>query len=114
MDPRVQKAIRLIQEALNKKITLDELSRAVRLSPTHFRHLFKTEVGMTPAQYQKTLRLLEARRLLESTFLNVQEIMVSVGLYDESHFVRDFKKTYGLTPLQYRMRHHRTEKDKKR
>jgi AraC-like DNA-binding protein len=67
---------------------------------------------MTPAQYQKKLRLLEARRLLESTFFNVQEIMNRVGFNDDSHFVRDFKKTYNLTPAQYRSLHSPTDKKK--
>src|SRR5215208_2241067 len=112
MDPRVQQVVHLIQKDLSRKVTLNEMARAVNLSAEHLRRLFKSEIGMTPVQYQKKLRLLEARRLLEDTFLNVQEIMVRVGLHDDSHFVRDFKKLYGLTPAQYRARHLRTEKEK--
>jgi two-component system response regulator YesN len=105
MDPRVQKVIHLIQKDLSRKLILDEVARSVNLSPAHFRALFKAETGMTPAQYQKKLRLLESRRLLETTFLNVQEIMNRVGFNDDSHFVRDFKKAYKLTPVQYRTLH---------
>ena len=110
MDTRLQKVINFIQKDLSRKVTLREMARSVNLSPTHLRALFKSEIGMTPVQYQKKLRLLEAKTLLESTFLNVQEIMVQVGLSDDSHFVRDFKKLYGLTPAQYRTRHLRAEK----
>lgn len=113
MNPRVQAVISLIQRDLSRKVTLSEMAQAVNLSAEHLRRLFKSEIGMTPIQYQKKLRLLEARRLLESTFLNVQEIMVRVGLSDDSHFVRDFKKLYGLTPAQYRARHRRPKKGKK-
>ena len=112
MDPRVQKVIYLIQKDLSRKSTLGEMARTVNLSPAHFRSLFKSETGMTPAQYQKKLRLLEARRLLESTFFNVQEIMNRVGFNDDSHFVRDFKKTYNLTPAQYRSHHSPAERKK--
>jgi AraC family transcriptional regulator len=112
MNPRVQKVVRLIQEDLSRKVTLNEMAQAVGLSVEHLRRLFKSEIGMTPTQYQKKLRLFEARRLLENTFLNVQEIMVRVGLRDDSHFVRDFKKMYGLTPAQYRARHRRAEREK--
>jgi transcriptional regulator GlxA family with amidase domain len=112
MDPRVQKVIHLIQKDLSRKLVLDEVARRVNLSPAHFRSLFKSETGMTPAQYQKKLRLLEARRLLETTFFNVQEIMNRVGFNDDSHFVRDFKKAYKLTPVQYRLRHSPPEKKK--
>ena len=110
MDSRVQKVVHLIQKDLRRKITLDEMAQAVNLSAEHLRDLFKSEIGMTPAQYQKKLRLLEAKRLLESTFLNVQEIMNRVGFNDDSHFVRDFKKIYHLTPAQYRQRHRRAER----
>jgi AraC-like DNA-binding protein len=43
-----------------------------------------------------------AKDLLESSFLSVKEIAYQVGLNDESHFVRDFKSTYGLSPAIYR------------
>lgn len=112
MDTRVQKLVHFIQKDLSRKVTLSEMAESVNLSPSHLRSLFKAEIGMTPVQYQKKLRLLEARTLLENTFLNVQEIMVRVGLRDDSHFVRDFKKLYGLTPAQYRARYRRTESKK--
>ena len=44
----------------------------------------------------------EATVLLSTTFLSVKEIMVRVGFGDESHFVKDFKKIYGITPTEYR------------
>jgi hypothetical protein len=43
-----------------------------------------------------------AKDLLESSFLSVKEIAYQVGLNDESHFVRDFKSTYGFSPALYR------------
>lgn len=113
MNPRVQKVVHLIQQDLGRKVTLTEMARSVGLSVEHLRELFKSEIGMTPIQYQKKLRLLEARHLLESTFLNVQEIVVRVGLSDDSHFVRDFKKLYGHTPAQYRARYQQMEKEKR-
>lgn len=105
MDQRIEQVIRLIQKAPSSQLTLDQMARAVNLSPSHLRSLFKSEIEMTPSQYRKKFRLVEARRLLESTFLTVQEIMLRVGAGDESHFARDFKKTYGLAPAQYRMSH---------
>lgn len=113
MNPRVQKVVHLIQKDLGRKVTLTEMAQSVGLSVEHLRALFKSEIGMTPLQYQKRLRLSEAKRLLESTFLNVQEIVVRVGLSDDSHFVRDFKKLYGLTPAQYRARYQQMEREKR-
>jgi AraC-like DNA-binding protein len=65
-------------------------------------HLFKADTNMTAAQYLKFLRLQMARQLIESTFLSTKEIMQRVGIRDESHFVRDFRKTYGLPPASYK------------
>jgi transcriptional regulator GlxA family with amidase domain len=105
MDQRVQKAIRLMQENLSRKLLPGEIAIAVNLSLAHLRYLFKAETGMSPAQYLRSLRMQEARRLLETTFLSVKEVMHRIGVNDESHFTRDFKKVYGLTPAQYRVRH---------
>lgn len=113
MDPRVQKVLHLIAEDLSRRLTPGEIARAVNLSPAHLRYLFKAEMGMSVMQYQKAQRMEEARRLLESTFLSGKEIMNRIGLKDESHFVRDFKQSYGMTPAQYRARFGRegTEKE---
>lgn len=61
---------------------------------------------MTPVSYLKKLRIEMARKLLETTFLTNQQIIIKVGIYDESHFIKDFKKAYGLLPSEYRKRHH--------
>jgi transcriptional regulator GlxA family with amidase domain len=105
MDHRVQKVLRLMKEDLKRRLTSEQLSRSVNLSPVHLRYLFKAETGMTFAQHLKSLRMEEAGRLLENTFLSIKEIMYRIGMRDESHFARDFKKTHGLAPAQYRARH---------
>ncbi len=51
----------------------------------------------------------QARKLLEETFLSVKQIMSAVGLKDESHFTRDFKKAYGLSPVRYRLTFHTSQ-----
>jgi AraC-like DNA-binding protein len=96
--------VRLIQKDLSRKLTLKQMAQAVGLSSSHLRALFVEETGMTPLQYQKKLRMSEAKNLLETTFLNVQEIMARVGINDVSHFIRDFKRVYGSTPIRYRIR----------
>ena len=59
---------------------------------------------MPPIRYLRLLRMERAKDLLESSFLSVKEIAFQVGLNDESHFVRDFKSTYGFSPALYRSR----------
>ena len=93
---------------LGKHLTMPELGQAVNLSPDRLSYVFKNEVGVRPTRYLRSLRMEQAKELLETTFLTVKEIMVRVGLHDESHFVRDFKRTWGSTPAQYRNRHNRS------
>jgi two-component system response regulator YesN len=102
MDRRVQKVVDYMKANLGQELELDEVARSVNLSPSRLRCVFKTETGMPPTQYLKQLRMEEARELAQNTFLNVKEIMNRLGLRDESHFVRDFKKIHGLTFSQYR------------
>jgi transcriptional regulator GlxA family with amidase domain len=102
-DPRVRLALKLLQKnAMAPSTRINEIAHELHISSTHLRHLFKREVGMTPTHYVKVLRLEEARKLLETTLLSVKEVMAAVGFSDLSHFVRDYKAQYGVTPSQSR------------
>lgn len=105
MDPRVQQAIDLLSEDLSRNVDIEALARSTNLSSSRLRHLFKDETGVTPAQYLKRLRLQRAKELIDGSFLRLKEVMPQVGISDESHFVRDFKKEHGLPPIRYRHRH---------
>lgn len=104
MDFRVWHAQQLISDDLRRPLVLEEIARAVNLSTSRLRYLFKVETGMTPAQHLKSLRMQKAKELLEETFFNVKQIMLWVGVKDQSHFVRDFRELYGHTPAEYRRR----------
>jgi AraC-like DNA-binding protein len=104
MDYRVRRAIALAEECLQRGWTPARLAESVNLSPSRLHQLFKRETGMPPARYLRLLRMQSARELLETTHLSVKQVMARVGVTDESHFVRDFKKSYGLTPARYRER----------
>ena len=102
MDRRVKKVLATIEDNLHSKLQVKELSQSVNLSPSRLHHLFKAQIGTSIAQYIKLMRLQRAKGFLETSFLTVKEITIRVGLNDESRFVQDFKKAYGLTPAQYR------------
>ncbi len=106
MDPRVEKIEQLMRENVQREWSLLELSNAVNLSVWRLSHIFASEVGTSPMQYLRQLRMDRAKYLLETSFLSVKEIAYQVGLNDESHFVRDFKKVYGDAPTRYRLRSH--------
>lgn len=93
---------KLILDDLQRDWKVDDLARAIDISPAHLQKLFKTETGISPIRFIKHLRLEKSRELLETTFLRVQQIGFEVGITDQSYFDREFKKKYGLTPNQYR------------
>jgi AraC family transcriptional regulator of arabinose operon len=105
MEPRIYRAIRLMTADLRLEISLDELAQSLNLSASRLRHLFKHELGLSPVQYLKAQRMQKARELLETTFINVKEVMLQVGVKDASHFIRGFKKAFGLSPSQYRIQY---------
>jgi len=104
MDPRVRSAIQILRAATEQGRSADlrRLSASLNLSPSRFRHLFKAETGVAPAQYLRQMRLEEAKRLIETTFLSVKQVRSGVGVNDESHFARDFKRVYGRSPKKHR------------
>ena len=108
IDERVRHAITIMEQYLHRDLNINAIASHVNLSRCHFCHLFKSETDSSPAQYLKSLRLRKAKELLESTFLNFKQIKCRVGVKDESHFARSFKKAFGTAPAQYRARYFNT------
>ena len=102
MSERVKRVIEMMQGDPSRTFTLGKMAESVNLSAPYFCYLFKSITGVTPAKYLKILRMRHAATLLTTTFLSVKEIVRRVGLADDSHFVRDFKRLYGRTPSEYR------------
>src|SRR5215213_6323024 len=101
-DKRVEKILQMMRDDVRGELSLSEFAQSVNLSIWRLSHIFKSDVGMPPIRYLRLLRMERAKGLLESSFLSVKEIAFQVGLNDESHFVRDFKSTYGFSPALYR------------
>lgn len=102
MDRRVQRVKTLIESSLDRELSVSEMARFVNLSVSHLQHLFKNDVGQSPAHYVQALRLQRAKEFLESSSLSVKQIMIRIGAKDRSNFERRFKQAYKLTPVQYR------------
>jgi len=103
LDWRICHAQALMRRHLHRKVTIGELATAAGLSVSRFSHLFKNQSGDSPVRYLKHLRLQVARKLLEGSPLSVKEVAWRVGL-DSSRLIKEFRETYGQTPLQYRFR----------
>ncbi len=101
----------LIREAQNHILmnatgTIDfaHLASALGIGYTTFRHRFKQQTGISPAQFQNSIRISRAQDLLSSTDLSVSEIAAQTGFETVYYFSRHFKKSAGLTPKAYRAR----------
>jgi len=102
MDARVEIIIYVMRQGLADQLSVGILSKQVNLSPARLQQLFKRETGRSPVQYLRSLRMQKAEQLLRSSFLSIKEIASRSGAGDVSHFARDFKKYFGLTPSGYR------------
>ena len=95
---RIAKAIHLLRSAFRTPLSVSELSERACMSPSSFHEHFKSVTGTTPLQYQKDLRLIEARTLLVERGLSVSETAYSVGYESPTHFSRDYSKKFGKPP----------------
>ena len=104
----------MIKENARLQLSTADLAEQARLSPQHFSRLFRAQTGTTPARFIKSLRMQQAKDLLENSCLPTREIIRRVGLSSESHFARDFKRHYGVTPGQLRLAAYLARKDEEK
>jgi AraC-like DNA-binding protein len=95
---RVAKAIYLLRENFVRPVRIEQLAAAARMSPSSFHQHFKMLTSMTPLQYQKHLRLLEARRLMVTDGTNVTSAAYQVGYESASQFSREYVRLFGVPP----------------
>jgi AraC-like DNA-binding protein len=94
----VARAIGYIRADLHSPIAIPELARRVGMSASSFHKHFKTITSATPLQYQKELRLLEARRLLRAGGASVTSAAFEVGYESASQFSREYARKFGVLP----------------
>ncbi len=98
-------AIRAIREGLPTPVPTDRLAAIAGMSPSSFHAHFKALTAMSPLQYQKRLRLLEARRLLMTRAANASGAALQVGYASPSQFNRDYHRMFGAPPGRDRAGH---------
>ena len=86
----------------NPDLSLESIAGIMELNPVYLTTEFKRLTGYSLMRYIDTLRMEQAKRLLQSTQLTIREIVKEVGYTDVSNFMRKFKKNEGITPTQYR------------
>jgi AraC family transcriptional regulator of arabinose operon len=97
-DGRITLVVDFINLNYAQELDVHGLASQVCLSPSRLAHLFKLTTGCSLMKYLKGVRLRQAKILLEQNKLSVKCVMASVNISDISHFVRDFRRAYGVTP----------------
>ena len=95
---KILKAVTYLKENYIKKLSINDLADAVNMSPATFHRHFKMVTTLSPIQYQKSLRLLEAARILQYENTSVSETAYRVGYESLSQFTREYKRYFKTTP----------------
>ncbi len=97
---RVAQAIEWLRRNYDRPLRIDDLAQDLGMSVSSFHHHFKSVTSMSPLQFQKQLRLQEARRLMLGEYLDATSAGFRVGYDDVSHFSREYKRQFGEPPLR--------------
>jgi AraC-like DNA-binding protein len=96
---RIAQAVDRLRTAFDQPLRIEELARELGMSHTVFHQHFKAVTALSPLQFQKQLRLQEARRLMLGDGLDAASAGVRVGYRDASHFTREYKRLFGAPPM---------------
>jgi len=95
---RISKAIGHLRKHFDEQLKMEEIARELGMSVSGFHHHFKSVTSMSPLQFQKHLRLQEARRLMLGEDMDAASAAFRVGYQDPSHFSREYKRHFGAPP----------------
>lgn len=97
---RIGRAVALIRANFKQPLPLDRLADAAGMSPSSFHQHFRAVTSLSPLQFQKQLRLIEARRLMLSEGLSATSAAFEVGYESVSQFTREYRRLLGLPPAK--------------
>ncbi len=97
---RVAEVIKRIKADFTRSLRVEDLALAANMSPASFHRHFKEVTSMSPLQYQKQLRLLEARRLMLAENADATNAAYQVGYESPSHFSREYSRMFGAPPIK--------------
>jgi len=98
----VSGVIEYISTHVNEKISVVEIAEHLSKNASYLNTRFKLKTGMCITEYIQRQKIAEAKKKLIETDSTITEIWTNLAYYDQSHFIRHFKKETGLTPLQFR------------
>jgi len=98
--PYIARAVERLRQDFDQPLRIESLARELGMSVSGLHHHFKTVTAMSPLQFQKQLRLQEARRLMLGEDLDAASAAYRVGYHDASHFNREYKSLFGVPPMR--------------
>jgi AraC-like DNA-binding protein len=97
---RITRAIEWLREEFDQPLRIEDIAQKLGMSVSSFYHHFKAVTALSPLQFQKQIRLQEARQLMLGGDLDAASAGYRVGYNDASHFSRDYKRLFGQPPLR--------------
>ena len=109
MDRQLLKNIEqyVLQNMSRGQISLEEMANAMGMGRVPFFHKIRNLTNKTPAELVRDLRLKHACILLKRTNINMSELATNIGFMTAENFIKVFKEKFGLSPLEYRLKHRR-------
>lgn len=98
IDPRIERAARLINSQVYEKIRIDDIAKACGLSSSHLRKLFKQEYGESTKKYITRIKMEQAQFLLREKVYTIKELSFKLGFSCMQDFSKSFKDFYGVSP----------------
>ena len=98
----ISESIRYLSEHIDEAPSVSSLATHCGVSEVYLRKKFKEYMGTSPAKYRNELRLSKSIGYLKFGDISIQEISDTLGYATVSHFIKEFKCRYGISPLQYR------------
>ncbi|QHT65917.1 helix-turn-helix domain-containing protein [Rhodocytophaga rosea] len=106
-DEPIKKAQEFIEKNLAERITVEDLADKFAIGKRHFERRFKKATHNTPVEYMQRVKIEAAKKHLEISRMNVNEVMFEVGYNDTKAFRTVFKKLTGLSPIEYRNKYNK-------
>ncbi|TMC90801.1 MAG: AraC family transcriptional regulator [Chloroflexi bacterium] len=98
--PSIARAVERLRQDFDQPLRIERLAHELGMSVSGLQHHFKAVTALSPVQFQKRLRLLEARRLMLGEDLDAASAAYRVGYHDASHFNREYKSLFGVPPMR--------------
>jgi AraC family transcriptional regulator of arabinose operon len=98
LDTRIELTLQLLSQSMKEEVRIDDLAKAVGLSPSRLSHLFKQEMGKSIVEHLNQMRLKQAALLMEHMGRSATEASLDVGFNNYNHFATLFRKFYGVSP----------------